>query len=85
MVVDLLIVRDNATRWNSTYILIHRALKLKPRIIIYILDNIKELNQDNLLENNWEELSDIKRILVLFQSVIKGLEGHVVHREYRLV
>jgi hypothetical protein len=65
-VVDLLVIRDNVTRWNSTYVSIHRALKLKPRIVAFTLENIKDIEQDILSDDDWEELKHIKRILAPF-------------------
>jgi len=56
---------DNATRWNSLYLMIKRAIKLKSRIDLFCLENHEEVHRtiakktnvspakrENLLSNN---------------------------------
>src|SRR5437016_5739266 len=73
--VDLFVVRDNVTRWNSSYLSIHRALKLKSRIKNFVDDHQDELCADTLTEAEWQTLADMERILAPFQSWTKRLEG----------
>lgn len=69
-------VRDNQTRWNSVFDSIHRAIKLKDQIQLLCLQNTDKLGEDTLLEDDWQQLEDIERILQPFQDVTKRLEGH---------
>ena len=76
--IALLVTRDNSTRWNSTYDSIHRALKLKVRIIHFTQQNQAELKDDALSDSDWEALGHVDRILKPFKSLTKRLEGHAV-------
>jgi len=75
MITELFVVRDNATRWNSVFESIHRALKLKDRITLLCTKFPDKLGDDTLSENDWQELADIECILQPFQDVTKRLEG----------
>ena len=43
---------DNVTRWNSTYDLIHRGLKLKNRIRFFCIKYSNGISEDQLTDNN---------------------------------
>jgi hypothetical protein len=58
-VVDLFVVRDNVTRWNSSYASISRALLLKPRIIAFLIQYAEDLEEDLLTEEDWQQLEII--------------------------
>lgn len=75
MLVELFVIRENATRWNSSYASIHRALLLKPRLVAFLIEHGKELKEDLLSEDDWQVLADLERIFKPFQSVTKRLEG----------
>jgi hypothetical protein len=45
-----MIIIDNNTRWNSTYLSIIRGLKLKKKLQYYFMNHRKELNADYLEE-----------------------------------
>ena len=71
----LTVLRDNATRWNSTYTMIERALCLKDRIAIFCNGNKQDLSLDTLSEAEWTELADMKEILEEFKEYTKAAEG----------
>lgn len=82
MLLELFVVRDNATRWNSSYLSIHRALKLKSRIKAFLDDNQDDLQADTLTEAEWQQLADMEIVLAPFQSWTKRLEGHAKDGAY---
>ena len=51
-----MVITDNDTRWNSTYLSIVRGLKLKYKIQIYSLDERASLGSDYLEESDWKSL-----------------------------
>jgi hypothetical protein len=72
-----MVIADNSTRWNSTYSMIHRALKLRTQIMLFCAMNTTDLKEDTLSQDEWTELEAIKSILRPFQEVTKWLEGNV--------
>ena len=82
VVTELFIVRDNATRWNSSYLAIHRALKLKSRIKNFLDEHQANLEADTLSEDEWQQLRDIETVLAPFQSWTKHLEGQAKEGTY---
>jgi hypothetical protein len=77
IIISLLVIRDNTTRWNLTYLLIRRALKLELYIKIYIRINLAELKDDELTEDDWDTFRATAEILYSFWNIIKRLEGHI--------
>lgn len=59
MYLDLMVISDNDTRRNSTYLLIVRGLLLKAKLRFYSMDNRKELGADYLEEAHWKVLEDV--------------------------
>jgi hypothetical protein len=47
-----MVIADNDTRWNSTYLSILRGLKLKHKIQVYSLDERASLGSDYLEESD---------------------------------
>ena len=47
---------DNDTRWNSWWLKLHMALKLRKELIIYMDDYHVEIKDDFLSRENWNEL-----------------------------
>jgi hypothetical protein len=76
IILRLLVVRDNVTRWNSTYIFIHRALKLESHIKIFAKQHLSEFKDDELTEEDWDILKATAKILYPFWNVTKRLEGY---------
>jgi hypothetical protein len=81
----LMIVSDNATRWNSTYLMIHRALKLRHQITLICIMNMKDLKEDILSEDKWDQLKEIEAILMPFYKVTKRLEGNSQEGHHGLI
>jgi hypothetical protein len=59
--IDLFVVSDNVTRWNSTYLTIQRVLKLQKRLRVFLIPTTHELEEDTLTEDDWQRLIDIER------------------------
>jgi len=51
---DLMVIAENNTRWNSTYLFIARGLKLKAKLQYYFINNKKELSADYLEKTDWK-------------------------------
>ena len=80
------LLRDNATRWNSAYMMIKRALEVKDQIIIFIAisENEREASKridgaDVLTREDWRILSDVGQILQPFYDQTKRLQSRAVH------
>jgi hypothetical protein len=77
---SLLVVSDNATRWNSTYDMLKRALKLRTFLEIYIqrqieLDAKSTLKDDWLVADDWNQLEELMVLLEPFKTLTTSLEG----------
>ena len=69
---------DNQTRWNSQYISISRALKLRDRIYLFQQHHLKELDEDALSAEDFTRLEDLKEMLAQFllcTNKVQGEEG----------
>ena len=71
-----MVIADNKTRWNSTFLSLERGLKLYNKISAYSLDNKDELGEDFLLPEDWDILRRIESYLQPFHRTTKQLEGH---------
>ena len=72
---DLELVQDNATRWNSAFVMIQRALLLIDRLVAWISNNSREkdakkrLPKDDILSNeDWRILTETSVILEPFYN-----------------
>lgn len=79
------LIRDSGVRWNSTYMMIERAIRLRESLDEYYhrltrsLDPAdKEAQEDGLSSGDWEMLVRIKSILGPFFQATKRMEGNVV-------
>jgi hypothetical protein len=77
---------DTGIRWNSTYTMIERALKLEAAIRIYCDRWVKpkerdayDLKKDFLDNQEWEELRHFQELLFPFYRATKHLEGHAIN------
>ena len=61
-----MVIADNDTRWNSTYLSIIRGLKLRTKITAYSINNRDELDADFLEESDWKVLQDVADCLEPF-------------------
>jgi hypothetical protein len=82
---DFTVILDNCTRWNSTYLSIHRGLKLKRAIQLFLLDFHQPLQKDLLTEDDWAQLKAIHEALEPFYRVTKRLEGGAETGSYGVI
>jgi hAT family C-terminal dimerisation region len=67
---------DNSTRWNSTYASLHRALKIRVRIQVFLSGHRQDLSKDYLSDDDWEQLSQIHNGLRAFHEATLRVEGN---------
>lgn len=78
----LQLVKDLGVRWNSTYSMIQRALRLQPAIHRYCLQwtpadgESYDLSKDFLDAKAWEELRHFEELLKPFDKATKRAEGN---------
>ena len=79
---NLMLVQDNKTRWNSAYMMMDRALKMRRSITLMIAacesdsdEDRRVPNRDHLLDEDWRVISEIHHILQPFFYQTKHLEG----------
>ena len=74
------VIDDNKTRWNSTYLMINRALRLRRRIEKFYSTKFSKEKDfptgDILSENDWDELEIFKNLLHPFYSLTMRLQGN---------
>jgi len=81
----LQVVEDNATRWNSTYNMIYRALQVKDAIDLFTTRHVtskrkddKNLREDQLSEEDWDTLARVLALLEPFKKITCRMEGRAV-------
>ena len=79
---DLNVICDNNTRWNSTYLSLQRALKLRERIELFCFQYKADLKHDTLTEAEWRHLNDVVIGLQPFHEVTLVLEGLAQHAQF---
>ncbi|KAF6790002.1 transposase-like protein [Colletotrichum sojae] len=79
---DAQLILNNDTRWNSTYLMIERAIKKKSEIQSFILSNNdddvvkKHIPEADLLSSDdWQVLAEMGMILEPFYRQTKSCEG----------
>ena len=77
-----MVLSDNTTHWNSTYLMLHRVLKLRPQITTICAMNINDLKKDTFFIKEWNEIKEIEIILTPFYKVIKRLEDNAVESHH---
>ena len=70
-----MVILDNSTRWNSTFLSLRRALNLRKCIDIYWFEHQADLNKDKLQEADWKQIQEVVKGLHPFYEVTKRLEG----------
>ncbi len=82
-------MRDGGVRWNSTYMMIEHAIKLRDSINQYCLKLTRSANEadndvqlDELSSADWEILVKIKSILKPFFIATKHLERNNMDRSH---
>jgi hAT family C-terminal dimerisation region len=68
------LVRDNSTRWNSWYMMISTATKLKTAITIFC-HQYRENDEDLLSEKDWQDLQKMQDFLLFFHDATLATEG----------
>lgn len=71
-----MVIQDNSTRWNSTYHSLHRGLKLKRRLRLYIDDNRADLRDDCLNAEDWDHLQEVADALQPFHEATMRAQGN---------
>ena len=80
-----MVIADNETRWNSTYISIQRGIKLYNKIQVFSTEFKDELGDDFLLPEDWDVLRRLEVYLEPFKRATKQLEGHAADGYYRAI
>lgn len=70
------LARDNKTRWNSWYHMIHQALLLRPAVDVYCAQTGQDLTADLLTNEDWLTLQHIHQHLKYFYQATLFTEGH---------
>lgn len=84
----LRLVKDIGVRWNSTFAMIQRALRLEPAIDRYcrqwrsLAGNEYDLKSDLLDDQDWEELRHFEELLQPFNKATKRIEGNAIASSY---
>jgi hypothetical protein len=81
------LIRDNKTRWNSTYDMIERAVKLRNTIDAYIQTQLQNdpkssIRHDQLSALDWTNLTEYLSILQPFKVATKSLEGRATGGQF---
>ena len=74
IVADLKVLLDNQTRWNSQYLSISQALKLKERLVIFQDRYAKDLADDALTYDDWSQLQQLKDGLYPFLEITNRIQ-----------
>jgi hypothetical protein len=80
--IELNVILDNSTRWNSTYDSIRRAIQLYTAISMFQIENEQELGDDNLTREDWEELREIAAFLQPFKELTMLLQSHATRAQH---
>src|SRR5450432_2861206 len=80
-----MVITDNETRWNSTYISIKRGILLYNKIQIFSIDHRDELGDDFLFSEDWDILRRLEQYLELFERITKLLQGYTAEGYYRAI
>lgn len=85
-----MISSDNATRWNSTFVMINDALNLREAIDLYVNISLtgksmekkdkKKLERCYLGEEEWEELHHLHGLLYGFWELTLKMQGNVIQQ-----
>src|SRR5947209_10762903 len=86
IVIELSVVADNQTRWNSTYLMLERSLKLRSRLTLFIDEAIEKDNPlnpaDILSKDDWATLQIVHDLLKPFWKMTLRLQGQATSGKY---
>jgi hypothetical protein len=87
---ELQVVADNQTRWNSTYLMIKRALKLRVRIDSFIreytdIGDYSLSDADILSKEDWQTLQTIHDLMFPFWLLTMKLQGNAPSGSYGVI
>ena len=69
------LTRDNATRWNSWFRMLERALKLIEAVKVYCFKNSSALAEDTLWQQEWDDLRKLIKFLEAYSGATQASEG----------
>jgi hypothetical protein len=70
-----MVISDNDTRWNSTYLSMERALTLNVKIRVYSEHHKDELGEDFMTPADWEVIRELKQHLKPFWELTIDLQS----------
>jgi hypothetical protein len=70
-----MVIRDNSTRWNSTYDSILRAIDLYPALALFSFDHEDELREDLLTREDWDDIKEEAAALRPFKDLTIELQS----------
>jgi hypothetical protein len=77
-----MVILDNSTRWNSTYLSLQRVLRLRNRIDIYCYEYREILSNDRLDDDEWRQIREIVKGLHPFYEVTQQLQSNAQHSKH---
>jgi hypothetical protein len=77
-----MVILDNSTRWNSTYLSLQRALILRNRIDVYCFEYKEYLTKDTLDDGEWKQVQAIIQGLHPFYELTLQLQGNATHSKH---
>jgi len=80
IILELSVVADNQTRWNSTYLMLQRALKLRQHLVVFIDEAVDKENSplnpvDAISKDDWTTLQIMHDLLKPFWKLTLRLQG----------
>ena len=69
------LTRDNATRWNSWFRMLERALRLIEAVKVYCFKSGRALAEDTLSNQEWDDLRKLTKFLEAYSDATQASEG----------
>ena len=80
-----MVILDNNTRWNSTYLSMERALVLEAKIRVYSEDHKDDLGEDFITLGDWDVIRELKQHLELFWELTIDLQSQATDGTHRAI
>src|SRR5207248_1410441 len=79
-ILELSVIADNQTRWNSTYLMLQRVLKLRQYLVVFIDEAVDKENSplnpvDAISKDDWTTLQIMHDLLKPFWKLTLRLQG----------